>query len=649
MLPLMKTINLKYLTLLFLFIITVSTAQYSEEFHKYNAEFPDEQMIRLKSEKIISIKIVDGKINIQQENFEEDIYMNESASYGSKGSVSSSSFFELENLEASSFQYENGKYRESKVENFSNKDEINESFYDDVKTHNFIYPKLKKGSKTSLKYTENIKDPRFLSSFYFGSFFPIVNNKVVIIADKEISLRFKEFNTENVDIAFSEREKKGQIIYTWELNNTEKYEYEESVPSYKNILPHIIPIINSYSVDGETVKVLEDVSDLYDWYYSLVKNINSEEIDKNLVKLVEEITAGKENDLEKVRAIYYWVQSNIKYIAYEYSLGGFIPRDANVVYKKKYGDCKDNSSILKEMLDIAGLKGNLTWVGTRTIPYTYNEVPTPVVDNHMILSYKYQDKIYFLDATGRFTPLDFPSSFIQGKEALVEDGKGKFEIVKIPVISADKNEYKDVSNIKILDDKVTGTAQATLTGYKKVNYFNNLENENTDTKIKEFYNARFRKGNNKFLIEEIKETNKFDYDKDLIVDYSFNIDNYVKKIGDEIYINLNLNKPLTYFKTEKDREYEIGYTYKQKFQYITQLDVPEGYEVDYLPENFSIANDFVTCTINYEQQENQIIYTQTVILDFLSLDIAQQKEVNQLIKKTDKAYKEIIVLKKSEE
>jgi len=632
-----------------LFVITVSTAQYSEEFDKYNAEFPDEQMIRLNSETTINIKIIDEKITIVKENFEEDIYMNDSASYGSKGSVSSSSFYELKSIEASSFQFENGKYRESKVENFSNKDELDESFYDDVKTHNFIYSKLKKGSKTKLKYIENIKDPRFLSTFYFGNFMPIINNKVVIIADKEISLRFKEFNTENVDISFSKRERKGQIIYTWELKNIDKYEYEERVPTYKKILPHIIPIINSYSVDGETVKVLEDVSDLYDWYYSLVKNINSDEIDKELVKLVAEITLDKENDLEKVRAIYYWVQSNIKYIAYEYSLGGFIPRDANVVYKKKYGDCKDNSSILKEMLDIAGLKGHLTWVGTRKIPYGYNEVPTPVVDNHMILSYKYQEQVYFLDATGRFTPLEFPSSFIQGKEALVEDGKDKFEIVKIPIISAEKNTYKDVSNIKIENKKIIGTAQATITGYKKANYFNNLEYENTDTKIKEFYNTRFRKGNNKFLIEEIKEINKFDYDKDLQVDYSFSIDNYIKEIGDEIYINLNFNKPISSFKTEEDREYEIGYTYKQKLQYVIQLEIPEGYKVDYLPENFSVTNNFATCTINYEQQENQITYEQTIVLDFLSLNVAQQKEFNQLIKKTDKAYKEIIVLKKTKE
>ena len=138
--------------------------------------------------------------------------------------------------------------------------------------------------------------------------------------------------------------------------------------------------------------VLNGISSLYDWYYSLVKDINTQEKDKDLEALVASLTVGKDNDLEKVKAIYYWTQQNIKYIAFEYALGGFIPREAYDVFKKKYGDCKDNSSILSEMLSIAGLKGSLTWIGTRSIPYTYKEVPTPAVDNHMILSYENKGK-----------------------------------------------------------------------------------------------------------------------------------------------------------------------------------------------------------------------------------------------------------------
>ena len=86
--------------------------------------------------------------------------------------------------------------------------------------------------------------------------------------------------------------------------------------------------------------VLNGISSLYDWYYSLVKDINTQEKDKDLEALVASLTVGKDSDLEKVKAIYYWTQQNIKYIAFEYALGGFIPREANDVFKKNMAIAK---------------------------------------------------------------------------------------------------------------------------------------------------------------------------------------------------------------------------------------------------------------------------------------------------------------------
>jgi transglutaminase-like putative cysteine protease len=621
-------------------------AQQSEEFLHYKKLYPDARLVRLNQETVVNIALKDRDIDITQEFLEEDLYMNDAATFGSKKSLNFSAFFELNSIEASSLNFEDGKYRETKVEEFKEKDELDVSFYDDTKSLNFIYPKLQKGSKSKLKYSEKVKNPRFLSSFYFGDFLPIVNTKVTLIADKDISLQFREFNTEGLDIAFSKTEKKGDIIYTWEVKNSEEYDYESDVPSFQKVLPHIIPIITSYKVDGEQVNLLNDVSDLHNWYVSLVKDINKSKTDEGLVTLVKELTSGMDNELDKVKAIYYWTQQNIKYIAFEYALGGFIPREANDVFQKKYGDCKDNSSILHKMLEIAGLQGNLTWIGTRRIPYSYNEVPTPAVDNHMILSYSHEGKTYFLDATGRYTPMEFPSSFIQGKEALITKGDNRFELVTVPVVAAVKNAQTETNTITINGNGIDGNSKTVLSGYQKIDYFNRLENENTRDKQTEFYNVWLRKGSNKFLIQSFTETNKFGYEEDFEIDYSFTVDDYVKNLGDEIYINLNLNRELSNYKTEKDRKYEIDYDYKQSFSFTTVLKIPEGYELEYLPESIDLANELLSASISYAHENGMITYKHDIILNFLTLDTAQQKQVNELIKKVEKQYKEIVVLKK---
>lgn len=631
--------------IVFLFAVSTIFAQYSEEFHTYSKLYPENSRVRLLNETLITITLEDDEIVILEKNKEEDLYLNESATYNSKNSVSSSFFFELKEINASSYVFENGKYVESKVEKFTEKDELNTSFYDDSKTLSFIYPNLKKGSKSVLEYAQNIKNPRFLSPFFFGDYFPIIKNKVTIIADKGIELSFKEFNTTGVDIKFSKEEKRKKTIYTWELENQDEFEYESGTPSYTTILPHIVPIINSYKVKKETKKVLGQVSDLYNWYYSLVENVNKEAPDPELVNIVNAITKDKKTNLEKVKAIYYWAQQNIKYIAFEYALGGFIPRESNEVFRKKYGDCKDNSSILFKMLEIAGVKGNLTWIGTRSIPYTYQEVPTPVVDNHMILSYEENGKTYYLDATGRYIKFGLPTSFIQGKEALVSYGK-EFKVKKVPVVAAKENAIIDSTTITLKDDVLIGNSITHITGYPKINYFNSLENINSESKLKTFYNARFIKGNNKFLIKKIEEINKYDYDKDFIINYDFEIKNYFKKLGDEIYINLNLNKDISDLKADKKREFAIEYDFKRYQSYVTKFKIPEGYLVDYIPENVSFSNDLITCNISYELKENVVYYHQNIELNFLILTKEQQLELNKLIKKVEKQYKEIIVLKK---
>ena len=629
-----------------IFLLFISWSLISQDLEKYTKQYPNDDVVRLQQETIITIKLNNGVFTIHKEVFEEDLYLNNSANYNSKQSISYSTFFNLDKIEASSFSKQDGKYVENKVVEFNEKNNLNDSFYDDSKEVSFIYPKLAKGSKTRIKLTYNIKNPRFLNAFYFGDFYPIINNKVTIIADKNIGLTFKPFQLNNgAKVTFKKKKKGANYVYTWSAKNTEKFEIESNAPNYKTILPHIIPIITSYQQDGKTKKLLNGVEGLYSWYYSLVENINKEETDPALTTLVEDLTRGKESDIEKVKAIYYWTQQNIKYIAFEYALGGFIPREANEVFQKKYGDCKDNSSILFKMLEIAGLQGNLTWIGTRKIPYTYEEVPTPAVDNHMILSYENKNNTYYLDATGRYIQLEYPSSFIQGKEALIANGNN-FKVKKIPIVPAHLNKVVDTTYIQISNRDIIGTSNSTFSGYIKNNLFYNLENTRKEADVKELYNKRFLKGSNKFLIKSYKEENKFSYDKDFSVSYNFSIQDYVQNIGSEIFINPHFNKIVSFVKTKEDRKYDIEFDYKRQFSYTNIIEIPDGYEVSYIPTSVSFTNNLISINLSYSTDKNKIVCKQDVVFNFIKLNKAQQQQVNIFVEKTEKASKEIIILKK---
>lgn len=619
-------------------------SQVSNEYLEYKSKYPEENFVRLNNEKRIVISLQNGEIVIHQETLENDLYLNEAATYNSKSSLQFSAFFELLDVEASSYIFQKGKYKEIKVEEFLEKDDLESSFHDDSKTLNFVLPSLEEGSKSKIHYTENVKNPRFLSPFFLADFFPIAKNIITIEVDNEIDLIFQSFNTEHLAINHSKEEKKHKTIYKWELNQVEALEFESGLKSYQSIMPHIIPIISSYTVDNKKIKLAESPKNLYNWYYSMVKNVNQNNSSPELVDLVHRLTENCTSNLEKVKAIYYWTQKNIKYIAFEYGLGGFIPREANDVYAKKYGDCKDNSSLLLEMLKIAGLRGELTWIGTRKIPYSYNQVPTPIVDNHMILSYKDNNNIYFLDATSRFTPLELPTSFIQGKEALIGNGKQNYEIVNVPIIETSKNTIKDYTTIKLEEKTLVGHSETSISGYLKIDFFNYLESKEKTEDITSFYNLNFEKGNNSFLITNLKETNKYSYENEFLVEFDFTIQNHIKTFENEVYINLNLNKDLSNYLVDKNRVHPIDFDYKLKNEYITKFTIPEGYQLKYIPDNFEIKNKLISLNISYEIIENTIHYYHSYSLNFLSLTKKQQIELNSIIKKTEKAYKELIIL-----
>jgi hypothetical protein len=299
------------------------------------------------------------------------------------------------------------------------------------------------------------------------------------------------------------------------------------------------------------------------------------------------------------------------------------------------------------MLKVAGLKGHLTWIGTRDIPYSYSELPTPMVDNHMILAYKEANKTYYLDATGRYLSIEMPSSFIQGKEALIGNGEGKFNIEMVPVMKPKANSYIEKTVLNLKNNELIGNIETSLSGYYKIDYFNQLEGKNSEKELKEFYTVKLRKGSNKFIVDSFKEENKYSYDDDFKIKSTFNIKDYAKQLGDEIYINLNLNREISHFRSEDDRENEIEVKYKSYYLFENTLVIPDGYTIDYLPDNYDLTNPFFDCKISYSQNGNKVIYNHELTMNFLTLTPDQQKVVNDAIKKVEKQYKETIVLKKN--
>ena len=614
---------------------------------KMKIKYPDEMAIYLHFNRDVTIDLIGDSVKVESNQYYDMLHLNEQSSIFSKDKIFTSHFLKILNLEAKTMVPQKKRYKVMEVDRFVRKDEISSGiFYDDSQSTSFVFPAVQPGARTILNYNMKYTDPRFLSSYFFGSIVPVEETTLKLKVNKNIKINYKLFNCDNIKLDFEKSVDGNDIVYTWKANNLGDLHLEDDAPSMNYFTPHIIYYIEEANYpDGDQIKYLSGLEDLYDMYYAFVDNIN-QDIEPEFKTIVDSVTADCVTELDKVKSIFYWVQDNIKYIAFENGMRGFIPHEADLVMQKRYGDCKDMASILNGMLKTAGIDSYFTWVGSRDLPYKYTEVPTPQVDNHMITTFIKDGKYYFLDATSNFTSLGFPSSMIQGKQALLSIDEANYEVVNIPEIPMEANRYLDTTWIQIKGRSISGSGMKQYEGYPKIYntyYLNGLDAKDE----REMVLNMILKGNNKFFLDEYEIEHQKDRDHPLEIKYDFSLENYCNNIGEEIYVNLSLDK--TFFNRaieEGEKQLPIENEYKYVNHQITVLDIPEGYQVNYCPPNMDFQEDHFGFDISYNQQGNRIIQTKKVYVNTLLLDKAYFSSWNKMIESVNESYREVVILKK---
>lgn len=625
--------------------LTCALAQPATELSSYKSKYPGEPLVTISSERSISIKLDKGDLLIESQDYEERMLLDNKGNMYTKDQVEYSGFTPLLDISAKTLVPEDKKYRTIEVDKFSTNDVMDGSiFHDDTKEKTFYYPGLTEGAKTVLSYSKQINEPHFLPGFFFGSFMPIENAKYSITCPKDVDLAFLYINMKEDDVIFTKTESKGNILYAFEWKNIPKIEYEGDAPDLKYFIPHIITYIKDYTVNGSQKVLAGDVNELHNWYYTFIKDLDSSK-DPELISIVDSLTKGISNTEDKVRKIYYWVQSNIKYVAFEEGMGGYIPRQASAVCARRYGDCKDMANTIAEMLNIAGIEAHLTWIGTRDIPYTYESVPTPAVDNHMIVAYKTGDTYEFLDGTETHLPFGYPSSFIQGKEALVNISEGKFDIIKVPEVPAEKNKLTENVVFNINGNKITATATNSYTGYYRERTYGSLTRIKESDWKKDLANA-YGMGNNTCQLDTIYAENLNDRDKDLLVHYAFNLRDYTSTAGDEIYVNMILDKFYQYDKISKERELPIEKDFKSSLNENIVLNIPAGYTVTYLPPDASFSDPLFGFSVHYSSDAEHVKMEYNFTSNHLLLEKDHFAAWNKMQEALTKAYSEVVILQK---
>jgi tetratricopeptide (TPR) repeat protein/transglutaminase-like putative cysteine protease len=215
------------------------------------------------------------------------------------------------------------------------------------------------------------------------------------------------------------------------------------------------------------VSTYGDWNEFASWWWNLIRKqmVPTPEIKEKVV----ELTKDQKTLEDKVRKIYEFVVTDVRYVAWEFGVHGYKPYSVGSIFGRRHGDCKDKAILLNTMLSQIGVKAWPVLIRGENVREK-DDLSLPLVEhfNHCISYVPEQPglKGRFLDGTAEYHPVDtLPLMDAGARVLLVEGGKGR--IVQVPWTDPNRNRDQYQYAIQL---KANGDAEVVMRRNPHLNF-----------------------------------------------------------------------------------------------------------------------------------------------------------------------------------
>ncbi|MDQ3100318.1 MAG: DUF3857 domain-containing protein [Bacteroidota bacterium] len=117
-----------------------------------------------------------------------------------------------------------------------------------------------------------------------------------------------------------------------------------------------------------------------------------------LQEVLDEISKV-EDPTARIDSAIHVVQRHVRYLGLENGISAYQPKPPAVVYKQRFGDCKDRSLLLVAMLRELGIKAWPALVNTSRGETLDRHLPSPALFDHCIVAIEHEGERYWVDPT----------------------------------------------------------------------------------------------------------------------------------------------------------------------------------------------------------------------------------------------------------
>lgn len=478
-------------------------------------------------------------------------------------------------LKASTFNYENGKITESKL----NKDGIfREDFNRNIMHEKFTLPDVKEGSVLEFTYKVNSD---FLTNFPNWEFQRSIPTRLseywAILPDFFIFQKYMQgyvpvTSYDIKDMNYSGYAAKG---HHWVSKNVPAFKEEPQMTSESDYISKINFALSHINFPGQMIqeimgswpKLVDILMDDED-FYGVIKGSGF------LKNKVEELTQGITDPLEKITAIHNYIKQNIEWDGYKH----FYATNLKKVMERKKGSSGDINLMLGSMLEKAGFNVEMVLLSTRDHGFIREEFPMARQFNYTVCLVRLPDKNIFLDATEKYLPVNvLPERCLNGRGLIISnknfgwvtlDTKTKSKTV----VSADF-ELGETGSLK-------GKVSFTRDGYDANRMRKAFEAKGKDTYIKDFVGSKLWK------LDSIDFQSVSEVGKPAKEIYELEITDHASLAGENIYFNPFVTSQIEMnpYKSET-RHYPVDYGSLVEHVYLCKIKVPAGFVLEEAPES----------------------------------------------------------------
>jgi hypothetical protein len=366
----------------------------------------------------------------------------------------------------------------------------------------------------------------------------------------------------------------------------------------------------------------------------------------------QELVAGAPDLYTKLSRITSYVQNNIRYFVIMKGIGGWQAHYAGDIYRNRYGDCKDKTTLLISMLQAIGIRAYYLHVDSER--GVIDPSAPSLIGNHMITAIELPDgendprlmarvkaangkTLLIFDPTDEETPLGLIRGELQGAFGNIADGPDS-RVLQMPVLKPDSASLNRKGSFTLAaDGSLSGDITDVFAGVdaaRERGFLKEADAKEVHDRLEEGLSSDLPSVD--FKGYEFHKTEALD--QPVTLDLHVSDSSYAHAAGQLLLLRPRIvgddAQPLPEIMGNKARSYpiEIGRpgNYPGDWRDSFDITLPPGYVVDETPDPVDMDTDFASYHSSTTAKGNVLHYEREYVVRQVEIPPEKAAEFRKL-------------------